>query len=158
MKPLRSTAVPRIGYRLGGGRLFAWRVLFSGGVALVVMGLYFLLLRPALLREDLRYIGADAVRLASAVPGLLNWLPKVFAVLGGFMLGTGILTCYLAWTSLRLRAPGALAIAVISGAASIGVMVIVNFIISSDFRWVLLVVAAPWPLAAVRYWIEEHRQ
>jgi hypothetical protein len=103
-------------------------------------------------------MGADAVRLARAVPGLLNWLPKVFAVLGGYMLGTGILTCYLAWTSLRLRAPGALAVAVISGAASIGVMVVVNFIINSDFRWMLLVVAAPWPSAAVRYWFEEHRQ
>jgi hypothetical protein len=38
------------------------------------MGLYFALLRPALLSEDARYIGTAISEVRAAVPGLLNWL------------------------------------------------------------------------------------
>jgi hypothetical protein len=128
--------------------------LTAGGLALIGVGLYFLFIRPPLLPEDLRYMGTTLEHVRAIVPGLLNWLPKVFAVLGGYIISTGVLTCYLAWTCLRVRSSGALAIAWLSGATSIGLMVAVNFVIRSDFRWVLLLLGLPWIATTFLYWEE----
>ena len=125
-----------------------------GGLALIGVGLYFLFIRPSLLPEDLRYMGTTLEHVTSTAPGLLSWLPKVFAVLGGYITSTGILTCYLAWTSLRARAPAALAVAWFSGAMSMGLMVAVNFVIHSDFRWLLLLLVLPWLATTFLYWRE----
>lgn len=107
----------------------------AGGIALIGVGCYFSFLRPPLLPEDVRYIGMALPEVMTAVPGLRHWLPKVFLVLGGCIASVGVLTCYVAGTGLRMRAPGALAVATLSGAMSIGLMVAVNFAIQSDFRW-----------------------
>jgi hypothetical protein len=125
-------------------RAYAWRVLFVGGLILVGLGLYFIFLRPALLPEDPRYMGTSPEQLRVTAPGLLLWLARVFWVLGGYMLSTGVLTCYVAATSFRSRAPGAAAIATLSGLTSIGLMAGVNFLIESDFKWLLLSFTAPW--------------
>ena len=75
------------------------------GAALVLMGLYFALLRPPLLPEDLRYFGASQAQLDSIAPQLPSWLKQVFRVMGGYVAATGVLTITLAATSFRLKQP-----------------------------------------------------
>jgi hypothetical protein len=118
------------------------------------LGLYFIFLRPPLLPEDPRFMGTSLAAIQASLPGLLTWLPRVFWVLGGFMFTTGLLTSYLALSSFRRRERGAAAIAALSGLGSIGWMVAVNFMIASDFRWLLLALTLPWPLALVLYRVE----
>jgi hypothetical protein len=118
-----------------------------GGVTLIGLGLYFIFIRPALLPEDPRFMGTTLEQIQTNFPGLLLWLPRVFWVLGGYMISAGLLTCYLAGTSFRSRTPGAAWVAAFSGLASIGLMVVVNFIIASDFRWLLLSFTGPWLVA-----------
>jgi hypothetical protein len=136
---LSATSMRRLAY--------ASRVLFFGGFILVGLGAYFIFLRPPLLPEDPRYMGTSLEQLRATVPGLLLWLPRVFWVLGGYMLSTGLLTCYIAVTSFRQSAPGAAAIVALAGLTSIGLMAGVNFLIDSDFKWLLLSFTAPWPLS-----------
>jgi len=122
-----------------------------GGIALLGVGCYFLFVRPPLLPEDVQYMGTSLPAVIAAVPGLQTWLSKVFMVLGGYVTSFGVLTCYVARTGVRVRAPGALAVVSLSGAMSIGLMVAVNFVIHSDFRWVLLLLVVPWIGAVVLY-------
>lgn len=136
------------------GRSCSWRVLMAGGFALIGVGCYFLFLRPSLLPEDARYLGMPLDVILVAVPRLQAWLSKVFVVLGGYIVSVGMLTCYVARIGLRERAPGALAVACMSGTTSIGLMVTVNFLIHSDFRWVLLLLIVPWISAVFLYWRE----
>ena len=127
------------------------------GAGLVIMGLYFIFLRPPLLPEDLRYIGASQAQLESVAPRLAVWLSQVFSVMGGYVLASGILTIALAATSYRSQRRGvALAIAAV-GLASIGWMTVVNFMINSDFKWVLLGVAILWVCSLILFWVERAR-
>jgi hypothetical protein len=127
------------------------------GLILIGIGLYFVFLRPALLPEDTRYIGMPLPELRSSIPGLLDWLEKVFWVMGGYICATGLLTVYVALTSFRSRVRGASVVAALAGLTSVGWMTIVNFIIGSDFKWFLLVFAAVWSFALVLYWFEKRR-
>jgi hypothetical protein len=129
-------------------------LLALSGVALMAIGLFFLFLRPSLLPEDLHYIGVSLPQIEAAVPRLLLWLPHVFRVLGGFALATGILTITLALTSFRARQLGAVVGASVAGVASIGLMAIINVIIDSDYKWLLLAIAAVWALSLVLFWLE----
>ncbi len=61
---------------------FSSIVLALFGAALIAMGGFFLLLRPALLPEDLRFIGQSASQIDAAIPGLRSWLFHVFRVMG----------------------------------------------------------------------------
>ena len=110
------------------------------------MGLYFALIRPALLPEDIRYIGLSSEQ-SQAAPGLLNWLDKVFWVMGGYVFTTGLLTAYVAQTAFRERRRGIFSVVSFAGMSSLGLMVIINFLIASDFKWVLFVFAALWLIA-----------
>jgi hypothetical protein len=79
-------------------------VLVLGGIVLLGLGLYFVLLRPPLLPEDLRYMGASLSEVQFLVPGLLLWVRRVMWVMGGYLLATGLLTIYVAFTtSVRVR-------------------------------------------------------
>lgn len=135
-------------------RLNAAMVLAFGGLILIGLGLYFVFLRPPLLPEDPRFMGTTFSDLQAAAPGLLIWLQRVFWVLGGYMVATGLLTVYLAFTIFRSKAKGAAIIAATTGLISIGWMVVVNFIIASDFKWLLLIFALPWVIALGLYWRE----
>ena len=108
------------------------------------IGLYFALIRPELLPEDFRYMALSSEQLRATAPGLLNWLDKVFWVMGGYVFTVGLLTCYVAQTAFRVRRRGVLSVIGLAGLSSIGLMVIVNFAIGSDFKWQLLVVATLW--------------
>jgi hypothetical protein len=120
------------------------KVFVACGLWLVALGAYFLFLRPAMLPEDLRYLGGslDAIRLAA--PGFERWLGHVFDVMGGFMVAAGTMTVLAAWRS-RARPEGAsLAALSLAGAAGVALMSATNFALGSDFRWLLLLPALLW--------------
>ena len=133
----------------------SWRpssiVLAAAGILLIGMGFYFIVLRPPLLPEDTRFMGLTAAQLDPIRPQLEAWLTHVFRVLGGYVLATGILTVTLAATSFRQHSPIAAIGALLGGAASIGWMAVVNFMIGSDFKWVLLGMALIWVLSLGLY-------
>ena len=135
-------------------RPYSATVLALGGTILVVLGLYFVFLRPPLLPEDPRFMGTTLVELQANVPGLQIWLRRVFWVMGGYMFTTGLLTFYLAVTAFRARARGVALVVALAGLASIGLMAVVNFIIASDFKWLILSFTLPWATAIVLYWLE----
>ena len=125
-----------------------------GGAILMALGLYFVFLRPPLLPEDPRFMGSSLAQVQEALPGLSLWLRHVFWVMGGYIFTTGLLTVYLAFTAFRSRARGAASVVAVSGLASIGLMVVVNFFIASDFKWLILSFALPWAVALVLHRIE----
>jgi hypothetical protein len=122
------------------------------GLVLVGIGVYFCWLRPALLPEDARFLGATLEELQTVAPGVGRWLDRVFWVLGGYITATGVLTVYLAATAFRARVRGAGVAVGLAGAVSIGSMAVVNVLIDSDFKVPLVAVAALWAAAMVLYW------
>jgi hypothetical protein len=118
--------------------------LAGSGVLLIGMGFYFLFLRPALLPEDIRYMSLTPAELQSIGSRLGRWLTHVFRVMGGYITATGVLAIALGTTSFREHHPVAAIGAMLGGAASIGWMAVVNFMIGSDFKWVLLGMALVW--------------
>ena len=129
-------------------------VLIMAGVALIGVGLYFIFLRPPLLPEDARYMALPTAQLDILRPRLELWLTHVFRVMGGYILATGVLAATLAATSFRAHQKSAAIGALIGGAASIGWMAAVNFLIDSDFKWVLLGMALLWACSLVLFWFE----
>ena len=130
-------------------------MLALGGLLLVAMGIYFVLLRPSLLPEDLRYMGSTLQNAKENIPGLLNWLQKVFWVMGGYIFTTGLLIIFIAITSFRTRMKSAFIIVTMAGLTSIGFMTIVNFIINSDFKWMLFAFTLLWLIALILYRIHK---
>ncbi|RZL05843.1 MAG: hypothetical protein EOO89_25450 [Pedobacter sp.] len=126
-------------------------VLAFAGLLLSTMGIYFVLLRPPLLQEDLRYMKTTVSTIHKNIPTLSDWLQKVFWVMGGYIFTTGLLTAYVAVTSFRTRMRGAFIIATMAGFTSIGFMTTVNFIIESDFKWLLLIFTISWMAALALY-------
>ena len=144
--------------RLTIGRWTVSAILLAiAGVGLALVGLYFLLVRPPLLPEDVRYIGLSANELASVRPALEPWLSHVFRVMGGYILSTGVLTVTLAATAYCGHSRMAFFGALVAGASSIGLMSLVNFAIASDFRWLLLGMALIWASSLVMFWVEDNR-
>ncbi len=135
-------------------RPYSSKILALCGFILIGMGLYFVLLRPALLPEDAHYIGASVPEIQVAVPSLLNWLEKVFWVMGGYIFTTGLLTLYVAVTSFRTRAKGVSGVVALAGLTSVVWMAVVNFLIDSYFKWLLLAFATLWSFALVLFWFE----
>ena len=129
-------------------------MLALSGTMLMLLGFYFIFMRPALLPEDARYMGQGLSAVQSALPGLTRWLSRVFWVMGGYIFSTGLLTTHVARTSFRARARGAWIVVAIAGVTSIGMMSVVNFIIDSDFKWVILLLAVPWVAALILYRLE----
>ena len=138
-------------------RTLSWIVLAAAGVSIVGIGSYFIFLRPPLLPEDLRFLALPASQLDIIKPRLELWLARVFIVLGGYAVATGVLTIALATTSFRAHSRGAATGASIGGAASIGLMAAVNFAIDSDFKWVLLGIAMLWAFSLGLFWLEIRR-
>ena len=132
-------------------------LLFLFGTILVVVGAYFIVIRPALLPEDLRYLGASQAQIETAAPRLAAWLGHMFRVLGGYVAATGILTMALAATGYREHRPAAVIAALLGGVISIRLMTAVNFAIASDFKWVLSGIAALWACSIACYGIETSR-
>ena len=116
----------------------------AAGLASAGIGAYFIALRPALLPEDLLRLGRTADDIERELPALRVWLRRVFIVLGGHALAAGMLSVFVAATGVRDRNPAAVAALIAAGVVSIGLMAVVNFVIRSAFRWLLLGVAGLW--------------
>ena len=138
-------------------RTLATGALALGGMILIGMGLYFVFLRPALLPEDARYMGSTVAQIQDILPQLAPWLRRVFGVLGGYMLATGLLTVHVAFTTFRSARPGATMVVALSGLVSIGGMAVANFAIDSDFKWLLLAFTLPWVVALALSWADARR-
>ncbi|CAN5838215.1 hypothetical protein BH11GEM1_BH11GEM1_35400 [soil metagenome] len=123
-------------------------------IAVMGLGLYFGVLRPPLLPEDLRYLNSSLAQIAMVAPAMTAWLGHVFWVLGGYIFATGVVTLYVALTTFRARARGAAVVVAVAGAASVGSMALVNVLIASDFKWPLLLLALLWALALALYLFE----
>ena len=119
-------------------------MLTSCGVWLVGLGLYFIFLRPPLLPEDPRFMGATLEQIRISLPGLEAWLRKVFTVMGGFMAGAGVLTVFVATAAMPVRLRGAPWAIGVSGALTVALMSATNFVLHSDFKWLLLLPALVW--------------
>ena len=124
-------------------RISTW-LLSACGVWLVGLGLYFIVLRPPLLPEDPRFMGTTLAQIRTAVPGLENWLNKVFTVMGGFMASTGVLIVFVATVVMPARLKGTAWAIALSGVLTVALMSATNFALHSDFRWLLLVPALVW--------------
>ncbi|MBB4067244.1 hypothetical protein [Gellertiella hungarica] len=98
------------------------------------IGIFFILARPALLPEDIRYIGLTPAKIDLLGPAFQTWLARVFTVLGGFAIASGVLAVGLAATSFRARSNIALFAAAAGGFSSIRLMSAVNMMIDSDFK------------------------
>jgi hypothetical protein len=131
-------------------------MLALAGTTLVGAGLYFIFLRPPLLPEDVRYMGpvGSGARRHQAAPGGV--------VDAGVPSHGRLRDCNRCSdrdpgaTSFRTHHSGA-GIGALVGAASIGWMALVNFMISSDF-WSLLAMAVMWAASLAVFWFETSRQ
>ncbi len=133
-------------------------VLLAGaGISVGLIGLYFLLLRPVLLPEDIRFMSLPEAQLESVRPQMDGWLSLVFQVMGGYVLATGVLTVTLALTAFREHDRGAGIGALTGGISSIGLMTVVNFSIGSDFKWILLTAGLLWASSLIVFWLERRR-
>ena len=106
-------------------------------------------LRPPLLPEDFRYINASPADIRSAMPGLAPWLRHVFAVLGGFMTGSGLLTILMATNVPVVRWSWTWFILASTGLVTVGTMSFTNFQLDSDFKWLLLAPPLVWVIGLV---------
>jgi hypothetical protein len=129
----------------------AW-IFAACGVWLTGLGLYFIFVRPPLLPEDPRYIGSTLEQIQAAVPGLARWLDRVFTVMGGFMSAAGVLTLFAALGAVPARAPGAGWALALAGGLGVMLMSAINFVIASNFRWLLLAPAVLWVGGLAAYW------
>ncbi|MEO6746644.1 MAG: hypothetical protein ABIN08_19355 [Caldimonas sp.] len=128
----------------------AW-LLAACGLWLIGLGLYFALLRPTLLPEDLRFMGTTLPEIQAAAPGMASWLSIVFTVMGGFMAGAGALTTFIGLRLVQLRIKGTAWAIALSGLLTVVLMSGANFMLSSDFRWLLLLPALLWVSAFLLY-------
>ncbi len=126
-------------------------ILAFGGFILVVMGIYFVFMRPSVLPEDFKYMKTNMLIVNSTIPNLPLWLEKVFWVMGGFIISSGLLIIFIAFSSFRARTSGAFSIVAISGISSIGFMAVVNFILDSNFKWLLFAFTFPWIISLIFY-------
>ena len=133
-----------------GARPSHW-ILAGCAVWLIGLGFYFILLRPPLLPEDVRYIGLFDETNQTVPPKLELWLDLVFTVMGGFIFATGVLLGYLCRTCLPAGLRGTTAVLFTAGIASVGCMSVVNFMIQSDFRWLLVLPTAAWIAGSALY-------
>jgi hypothetical protein len=75
----------------------------------------------------------------------------VFTVMGGYMIGSGALTVFLARAAMPKRLPGTVLALCIAGLSTVVLMSAMNFVLHSDFRWVLLVPAVCWVVGVIAY-------
>jgi hypothetical protein len=126
-------------------------IFLACGIWLVGLGVYFIFLRPPLLPEDPRFMGATAAQIHFAIPGLAAWLNRVFTVMGGFMASAGTLTIFAALTVVSRPVAGTGWALALAGATGVMLMSGVNFAIASDFKWLLLVPALFWVAGLVAF-------
>lgn len=129
-------------------RLAEW-LISACGVWLIGLGLYFIVLRPALIAEDTRFIGSSLGQVRASLPGLESWLHRVFTVMGGFIAGTGVLTVSLGRVAMPAGLKSTSWVIALTGALTAALMSVTHFALNSDFRWLLLVPVLVWLAGSV---------
>ena len=124
-------------------------IFIACGIWMVLLGFYFMFLRPSLLPEDLRYMGISLGEIRSATPGLERWLHRVFTVMGGFMTGVGLLTILVAMKVSDVGEKWSWIILASVGLFTVGTMSLTNFLLNTDFKWLLLVPSLLWIIGLV---------
>ncbi|WP_454259005.1 hypothetical protein [Pseudoxanthomonas mexicana] len=109
------------------------------GILLLVLGLltmgtavFFLVLRPALLPEDIRHTGIDPGTLP---PAFLELLGTVFRTWGGFIAGFGVLLLGIGGFLLSGRARCLYWATAIGAVVAFGRFLFSNILLDSDFLW-----------------------
>ena len=125
-----------------------WIFIFCG-VWLIGLGGYFMWVRPPLLPEDLGYLGLTAVQVEGLIPHLVSWLRSVFTVMGGFIAGCGVLTIFVGMHAVPQRVNGTGTALTCAGLLTVVVMSRTNFLLDSDFKWLLLVPPVAWLIGLV---------
>ena len=131
-------------------RLSKW-ILVACGIWLIGLGGYFMLARPALLPEDLHYLGSSAIEVEVLLPHLVSWLRNVFSVMGGFIAGCGALMIFVSLRAVPQRLPGTGTALACAGLLTVATMSWINFVLDSDFKWLLLAPAVAWLIGLVSY-------
>ena len=137
-------------------RLSRW-IFVACGVWLIGLGGYFMLARPPLLPEDLRYLGSGAIQVEVLLPRLAPWLRNVFTVMGGFIAGSGVLTIFVGMHAIPRALPGTGAALGCAGLLTVAAMSWTNFVLDSDFKWLLLAPALAWLLGLLTYGVGVRR-
>ena len=132
------------------GWLSKW-IFVACGIWLMGLGGYFMFARPPLLPEDLRYLGASAIQVEALLPHLASWLRNVFTVVGGFMAGCGVLTILVGAHAVPQRLQGTGTALGCAGLLTVATMSGTNFVLDSDFKWLLFAPAVAWLLGLVSY-------
>ena len=96
-------------------------------------------------------MGATLAQLREAAPGLEEWLGIVFTVMGGYMVGSGVLTLGLVRIAMPRRLPGIAWALGLGGLSTVVLMSAMNFVLHSDFRWMLVVPALMWIVGVAVY-------
>jgi hypothetical protein len=122
------------------------------GVILMGLGLYFVFIRPPLPPEDPRFMGTTA-EIQVTVPGLLIWLRRLLGN-GRIHVYRWSVTTYVAATAFQQLARSVRFVIALAALTSIGWMAVINFMINSDFKWLLLAFNLPWIAALVLSWRE----
>ncbi|MBC7622880.1 MAG: hypothetical protein H7232_05810, partial [Aeromicrobium sp.] len=91
-----------------------------------------------------RYIGSSLEAIRLAVPGLERWLRHVFNVMGGFMIATGVMTTLAACRLPARRELTMFTALLVTGAVGVGLMSVTNFLLDSNFRWLLVLPVLLW--------------
>ena len=126
-------------------------IFFGCGIWLLGLGGYFMLVRPPLLPEDLRYIGSSATQVEALLPHVVPWLRNVFTVMGGFIAGCGVLVVFVSLRLVPQCVPGTGIALGVTGLLTVATMSWVNFALASDFKWLLLVPTLVWLVGLVAY-------
>ena len=121
------------------------------GIWLIGLGGYFMLARPPLLPEDLRYLGSSAIQIEMHLPRLASWLQNVFTVMGGFMAGCGVLLILASVRAVPNRLQGTGIALGCAGLLTVVTMSWTNFVLDSDFKWLLLGPAVAWSIGLLSY-------
>ena len=125
------------------------------GVWLIALGGYFIFARPSLLPEDLRYLGSSLAQVEAQLPHFASWLRNVFTVMGGFIAGCGVLIIFVSISAVPHYLSGTGAVLGCVGLLTVATMSWTNFVLDSDFKWVLLVPPVVW-LASLILRSREH--
>ena len=131
-------------------RVSIW-IFTSCGIWLIGLGGYFMFIRSPLLPEDLRYLGSSATQVEALLPNMASWLRNVFTVMGGFIAGCGVLVFFVSVRVVPQPVDGTGIVLGVTGLLTVATMSVTNFVIDSDFKWLLLVPPVIWLLGLVTY-------
>ncbi len=131
-------------------RVSMW-IFISCGIWLIGLGGYFMFIRSPLLPEDLRYLGSSATQVEALLPNMASWLRNVFTVMGGFIAGCGVLVYFVSVRVVPQPVDGTGIVLGVTGLLTVATMSGINFVLDSDFKWLLLMPALAWLVGLVTY-------